>query len=84
MADDRELREAILALQEAENAIAAIDRAGVRKELQNLLKLTDSLPQLQHTLRMSRIRFQARLSSDPDKTPVRPPSVHDLSVKQPK
>ena len=67
---DAELREAIDALQKAEALLSKIDRSGILNTLDALRDAVESLPQVQLDMRISRMRLTAKLSHDPDKTPV--------------
>lgn len=78
---DATIRDAIDALQKAENLLADLDRAGLLKRLDELREAVETFPQTQLDLRMARIRLQSHLGSDPDKTPVRPPSAYSLRLK---
>jgi len=68
--DQAELREAIEALQHAEDHLAKIDRAGLLTKLIEMTELIEAIPQVQLDMRIARMRLTAKLRSDPDKTPV--------------
>jgi len=67
---DTELLEAIEALKSAEKLLADIPRDAILTKLTDLVHDIEAIPQVQLELRISRLRLTARLSSDPDKTPV--------------
>jgi uncharacterized protein HemX len=64
------IRDAVDALLKAETIIADFDRSGVMKKLDELREAVEALPQVQLDMRISRLRLQAFLSSDPDATPT--------------
>ena len=70
LSHDADLREAIEALQKAESLLGKIDRDGILTTLEELREEVGSLPQVQLDLRIARMRLTAKLSHDPDKTPV--------------
>jgi hypothetical protein len=69
---DETLLAAIEALKTAESLLGEVDRLRTRilDTLEELQESVSSLPQVQHELRIMRIRLTAQLSHDPDKTPV--------------
>jgi uncharacterized protein HemX len=67
---DADIKEAIDALQRAETLLGKIDRDGILTTLEELREEVETLPQVQLDLRIARMRLTAKLSHDPDKTPV--------------
>jgi len=70
LSHDADLREAIEALQKAESLLGKIDRDGILTTIEELREEVEALPQVQLDLRIARMRLTAKLSHDPDKTPV--------------
>jgi uncharacterized protein HemX len=67
---DKEIKDAIDALQKAEELLTKLDRGGIITKLEELREAIEALPQVQLDMRIARMRLTARLTSDPDKTPV--------------
>jgi exoribonuclease II len=67
---DADILEAVEALKKAEAVLANIDRTGILHTIEELRRAVEALPQVQLDMRIARMRLAAKLSSDPDKTPV--------------
>lgn len=63
------IRDAIESIKASEKLIADLDRAGIMRKLIEMQGAFERLSQLQHDMRIARIRLQSCIS-DPDKTPV--------------